>query len=191
MLLNTKKGSALPKFQNGTSNLKALKPIPGKMHPGEESVPPKVDPAPFDYSKYYDGDKFNQKQFFKDYPMPMPADFEKSYDGRTWDKLLSNEQRAANFFSNNPYIFNVATGQWEKGTNSDQGTTHGGNSMDYTGSTSALARPEGGMRYIINPYTGKEVGVPANKWALNIGYTTRNEGGGMLMKGSKKKGLLY
>lgn len=141
------------------------------------------------YDQYFDGSgAIDQKKFFKDYPMPMPADFQ-SHDGRPWEKMLSTEQRAANFFSNNPYSFNVATGQWEAGTNSSQGTTHGGNSMDYTGSTSGLNRPEGGMRYVKNPYTGKEVGVPANRWSLNIGYVPQNKKGSILyQKGGKVAG---
>jgi len=141
------------------------------------------------YNQYYDDrGKFNQKQFFKDYPMPAPADWDESK--RPWAKMLSNEQRAANFFSNNPYTFNTATGKWEAGTNSDQGTTHGGNSMDYTGNYD-VTKTRVPMRYIINPYTGKEVGVPASKWNLDLGYTPRQKNGGLLNKAYKNGGLLY
>jgi len=168
--------SILKKYQDGTGS-GGLEPTGRRKKKNQAPANPNAK-----YDQYFDeSGTLDQKSFFKDYPMPAPADF-KSADGRPWEKMLSNEQRAANFFSNNPYSFNTAAGQWEAGTNSSQGTTHGGNSMDYTGSTSGLNRPEGGMRYVVNPYTGKEVGVPANRWDLNIGYTPQRKSGGILYK---------
>jgi hypothetical protein len=169
----------------------------GKKKKGQEET---VSP----YAKYYKKrtggtDKFLQKEFFADHPMPM-ADEYKDYvfsRNRKWEDLSSQEQLVANWMSADPYEFDVNSGSWiassVRGTGS-AGTRHGhgegGDPIHYRPQFDPTAEYVGGAS-APNPFAGlndpnrmntSEVSLPKGAVDINLHYRQATEENAMIPK---------